>query len=83
MLSLAESLKGEPTLISCLERMVCVRIAAQPVWEGLAQHAWSEAQLQELQSRFQQFNFVADMKWSLAEERAAAMLTADLLVQKK
>jgi hypothetical protein len=81
ILSLAESLKGEPTLISCLIRMR--QIAVQPVWEGLAQHAWSEAQLQDLQSRFQQFDFVSDMKWSLAEERAAAILTADLLAQNK
>jgi hypothetical protein len=83
MWSLVDSLKGEPTLISCLERIVCARIAVQAVWEGLAQHAWSEAQLQELQSLLQQFNFLDEFKQSLAEERAAAMLTADLLVQRK
>jgi hypothetical protein len=81
ILSLAESLKGEPTLISFLVRMECVRIAVQPVWEGLAQHAWSEGQLQELQSRFQQFDFVTDLKQSLAVERGAAILTADLLAR--
>jgi hypothetical protein len=83
MLSLAESLKGEPTLISCLIRMACVQIAVQPVWEGLAQHAWSEAQLQELQSRFRQFDFVSELRQSLAVERAAAILTADLLARNK
>jgi hypothetical protein len=83
MLSHADSLKGEPTLISCLIRMACVQIAVQPVWEGLAQHAWSEAQLQELQSRFRQFDFVSELRQSLAVERAAAILTADLLARNK
>lgn len=83
MLALADSLKGEPTLISSLVRVACVQIAVQSVWEGLAQHAWSEAQLLELQARLQQFDFIVELKQSLAEERAAAILTADLLAQNK
>ena len=83
MLYLADSLKEEPILISYLVRLACVQIAIQPVWEGLAAHRWSDAELQELQTRFQQFNFLADMKRPLDGERAAAILTADLLYRRK
>ena len=83
MLYLADSVKTEPFLISYLVRLACVHLAIQPVWEGLAEHAWSDAQLQELQSRFQQYDFFPQMEHSLASERAAAILTADLLARGK
>jgi hypothetical protein len=82
-LYLADSLKEEPFLISYLVRIACVQIAIQTVWEGLAEHRWSDAQLQELQSLFQRYNFFADMKLPLEAERATGVLTADLLDQKK
>ena len=83
MLYLADSVKDEPFLISYLVRLACVQLAVQPVWEGLAEQAWSDAQLQELQSCFQRYEFFSPMQWSLASERAAAILTADLLQRGK
>ncbi len=83
MLYLADSVKTEPFLISYLGRLACVHLAIQPVWEGLAEHAWSDAQLQELQARFQQYDFFPQMEQSLASERAAAILTAELLERGK
>jgi hypothetical protein len=83
MLSAADSLKEEPFVISYLVRLACLHIAIQPVWEGLAEHRWSDAQLQELQSRLQQYDLLADMKRPLDAERAAGVLTADLLYRKK
>jgi len=79
MLYLADSVKEESTLISYLVRVACVRIAAQPVWEGLAEHRWSEAQLRDLQSRFTRYDFLRDIEHPLHSERAAGILTADLL----
>jgi hypothetical protein len=79
MLYMADSVKDEPTLISYLVRVACVQIAIQPIWEGLAEHAWSDAQLQELQTRLQQYDFVADMKRPLDGERAMGILTPDLI----
>ena len=79
MLYLADSVKTEPFMISYLVRLACVHLAIQPVWEGLAEHAWSDAQLQELQALFQQYDFFPQMDQSLAGERAAAILTAELL----
>jgi hypothetical protein len=83
MLYLADSVKTEPFLISYLVRLACVHLAIQSVWEGLAEHAWSDAQLQELQTLLQQYDFFPQMAQSLASERAAGILTADLLARGK
>ncbi len=83
MLYLTDSVKTEPFLISYLVRLACLQITIQPIWEGLAEHAWSGAQLQELQAHLQQYDFVADMKEPLDGERAAGVLTADLLARGK
>ena len=83
MLYLADSAKDEPFLISYLVRLACVHLAIQPVWEGLAERAWSDAQLQELLVLFQQCDFFPQMEHSLASERAAAILTAELLERGK
>ena len=83
MLYLADSVKEEPFLISYLGRVASLNIAAQPIWEGLAGHRWSDSQLQELQTRLQQYNFLADLKRPLAAEQAAGVLTVDLLARKK
>ncbi|MGD0650806.1 MAG: hypothetical protein ABSA97_06665 [Verrucomicrobiia bacterium] len=82
MLHLADSVKDEPILFSYLWRLSWLQRATQPVWEGLAEHAWSDAQLQELQTRLQQYNFVADLKQALDAERAAGVLTAELVRKK-
>ncbi len=69
MLYLADAIKHEPFLISYLVRGACFQIAIQPVWEGLAEHRWTEAQLQELQQCFQPYDFLTDLDQSLREER--------------
>jgi hypothetical protein len=79
---LADSLRTDPFLISYLVRLAGVQLAVQPIWEGLAEHRWSEAQLQELETRLQQYNFIVDMKSSLNEERAAAIWTVEMIRQK-
>ena len=82
LLCLIDSTKDEPFLISMLVRIACTQIAIQPIWEGLAEHRWSEAQLQALQSRLQQFDFLADLKRSLESEQAVGIRMVEL-TQKK
>jgi hypothetical protein len=82
MLALADSIKSDPFLISALVRELCVQIAIQPVWEGLAEHRWTDAQLQELQTCFLAYNFMADLQQPLKAERAGGILTVDLLKKK-
>src|SRR5438445_8387038 len=83
MLYLADSVKEEPFLITYLERIGSLNIASQPIWEGLAEHRWSGEQLQELQTRLEQYHWLADLKRPLAAEQAAGVLTVDLLAMKK
>ena len=82
MLRLADSLKSDACLISYLVRLACAQLAMQPIWEGLAEHRWSEAQLQELEARLQQDKFIADLKPAIEEERAAGISTIELLRRK-
>jgi hypothetical protein len=83
MLRLAECPASEPTLISQLMRVACLNLAVQPLWEGLAERRWSVEQLQALQARLQQFDFVADLKRVLEAERAWGNLTIALARDKR
>lgn len=78
ILSLADSVKSEPWLVSYVVRVACLQITIQPVWEGVAEHRWTDAQLQELQARFLSYDYPADMKMALKAERATVVLTVDL-----
>ncbi len=79
---LADSLKGEPLLISYMTRRWCAEMAVQPIWEGLAEHRWSEAQLQELETRLQQYDFIGDLKAPLAGDQAAGLATIEAVRKK-
>ncbi len=83
MLYLADTVKDEVFLISYLVRLACLHSAIQPIWEGLAEHRWTDAQLEELQTRLQQYDFLTDLKRPLAGERATGILTAELLFRQK
>jgi hypothetical protein len=79
VLYLTDSVKTEPFLISYLVRIACVQFAIQPIWEGLAEHRWTEAQLQQLQARLEPYDFLADLQGPSHAERAFGVLTVDLL----
>jgi hypothetical protein len=77
ILSLGDSIRSEPFLISLLVRIPCLDIAIQPVWEGLAEHRWTDAQLQELQRCFSSYDLLADCEQALKGERALTLLEVD------
>jgi hypothetical protein len=70
MLYLNNSLRNSPFLISHLVRMAIVAIALQPIWEGLAEHEWSDDQLAELDSELAKIDFLADFGFIMRGERA-------------
>jgi len=82
-LRLGDSLNAEPFLISYLVRASAMHITVHSIWEGLVEHKWSDEQLKELQTLLARYNFMADMKRPFDSERAAGILTADLLEQGK
>jgi hypothetical protein len=70
MMRLVDSMRTEPLLISHLVRIALVNIALQPVWEGLAKHKWSDAQLVELDRELARLDFLADYKLAMRGEMA-------------
>ena len=55
---LNNSLNNTPFLISQLVRMAILNIEMQPIWEGLAQHKWTDAQLAELDVELSKMDFL-------------------------
>jgi hypothetical protein len=79
MLRLIESIRAEPFLISQLVRIAMLQIALQPVWEGLADHKWTDAQLAALDAEFGKLDFLADNQLSIRGERACGVGVIDFL----
>jgi hypothetical protein len=73
LLYLNNSLRSSPFLISHLVRIAIVAIDLQPIWEGLAEHKWSDEQLAELDSELAKIDFLADYGFIMRGERAFAI----------
>ncbi len=70
MFRLADSLKDEPILITHLVRLAMHTLALRTVWEGLADHRWSDAQLAHWQAELARRTFAAEVRHGMAGERA-------------
>jgi hypothetical protein len=82
-LRLADSIRTEPFIITHLVRMAILKITLQPVWEGLAEHKWSDGQLAELDLELSKLDFLADYEHSIRGEPAAHIKLMDYLEQKR
>ena len=82
-LRLADSIHSEPFIISQLVRYAMVQIALQPVWEGLAEHHWSDAQLAGLDAELSKLDFPADYEFSVRGERSSRSKIIDWIEQKR
>jgi len=67
-LQLTDKIRTEPFLISHLVRIAMLQIMLQPVWEGLAEHRWSDEQLVALDAELAKLDFLADYKLSMRGE---------------
>jgi hypothetical protein len=76
LLRLIESIRREPTLIAQLVRIASLHIALQPVWEGLAERQWTEAELSVIEGELGKLDFLADYEFSMRGERADCELWA-------
>jgi hypothetical protein len=80
-LRISESVAGEPLLISHLVRVATLSLALQPVWEGLQERRWNDAQLAEFQGRLR-MNLLAELARSLdGGERVLATLEIERLAR--
>ena len=79
MFSLANSLRGEPDMLSQSERRGLVNQMIQPVWEGLARRQWSDEQLVILDRELAQFDVLKDYSLAVRAELAARLKKIELL----
>jgi tetratricopeptide (TPR) repeat protein len=70
-LQLADKVRTEPILISHLVRIAMVQLMLQPIWEGLAEHKWSDAQLAALDAELAKLDFPAAWRLSMRCELGA------------
>lgn len=73
MLRLNDKLRQESVLISHLVSLATMSIALQPIYEGLARHQWSDAQLAELEQALAARDFLADYQTAMRGERTFAI----------
>jgi len=70
MLRLLAASRSEPFWITHLVRLLMWRSSLQPIWEGLAEHQWSDAQLAALETELAKLDFAADYRLSMRGEMA-------------
>lgn len=79
-LNVAELLREEPLLISQLVRMAQGAIATRTLWQGLADHRWTDAQLAVFQERLGRLDYLAGLVRALEGERAGGIVFVDNLI---
>jgi hypothetical protein len=82
-LRLADAVRKEPFIITHLVRIAVLQITLQPVWEGLAEHQWSDAQLAALDADLAKLDFLADYEFTVRSEPAFHIKLIDYLEQKR
>lgn len=79
ILRLTESVRTEPVLISHLVRIALVQILLRPVYDGLVDRKWSEAQLKTLDAALAKMDLPADYLYALRGERTLGMGSLDFI----
>jgi len=62
--------KRDPTLVAGLVAIGMVAIIQPAIADGLARHAWSDAQLEEIERTYESANFLADRQYAMRGEAA-------------
>jgi hypothetical protein len=76
-LFLDETIRDEPFLISHLVRIACLKIALQPVWEGLREEKWNAEQLATIEKQLAAIDLLEGYRISILAERDFANLAID------
>lgn len=78
-LYLAGSIKDEPFLLAGLVRASMLQLALTGVWEGLATHQWTDAQLADFETELGGIDILAEYEMQIRGERAMANGDIDYL----
>jgi hypothetical protein len=75
LLRVIDCIREQPFLISHLVRNATMAYVVQAIYEGLAQHSWSDAQLMELEQLLATEDFLADYQFTMNSEKIFAIDT--------
>jgi tetratricopeptide (TPR) repeat protein len=78
-LRLSDSIRDEPILISHFVRIAMMNFNLQTLREGLIRHAWSEAQLADIEKYLSSVDLLAECKLALRGERVFSTSGLDWL----
>ena len=78
-LRFSDSIRNEPILIDHLVRIAVLYIDLQTLREGLLRHAWSDAQLSQLQAQLASIDILAEYQLAMRGERACSLEAVDFL----
>jgi hypothetical protein len=81
LLRLTDAIRTEPFLISHLVRIAMWQITLQPVYEGLAEHRWSDEQLVALDAELAKLDFLADYPFAMRGELGFLSASTDSLMR--
>lgn len=81
-LRVAELLREEPALISQLVRYAQSAIAVRTIWQGLAEHSWSDAQVASLQKELSTTDYLPGLELAFEGERACGIESVDGWISK-
>ena len=78
-LRFSDAMHDEPFLIDHLVRIATLAMDLQTVREGLARHAWSDAQLAEIRKQLGTIDILAEYKQAMRGDRACAVRGLEFL----
>lgn len=79
---LNDKIQSEPILISQLVRIAVLNINLLTVWDGLAEHRWTEPDLAALERELSRLNFLRDFHLAMDGERCCFALWAVDFIQR-
>ena len=79
VLRLSDSIRDEPGFYSQLVRLELAGLSIQPIWEGLAEHKWSDGQLAKFEQSLVKLNVVAGYPFAIRSERALNLAAVEFM----
>jgi hypothetical protein len=74
---LLSGVKGDPSLVGGLVAIALNAVRGAAIYDGLAEHEWSDAQLVELDQTLKPINFLADFQFAMRCEVAQSVVNLD------
>jgi hypothetical protein len=74
---LLSGVKRDPTLVGGLVAIAMNAVDGAAIYDGLALHAWNDAQLAELEQTLEPINFLADYQFAMRSEAAESVASID------